>query len=95
MAAEIAAANERSKMKPVGKVIISRPAPKAGKAKGLIDRKKLDRKRGEYVSLREKSEGESGEDSEEDREGEEWLGKEEGFVRTLLFLMPFHTFFGF
>lgn len=84
MAAEIAAANERSKMKPVGNIIISKPAQKAGKMKGKIDRKKLNR--GESVGSREDTEDES-----EEGEGEEWLGKEERFVRTPLTLMSFHA----
>lgn len=89
MAAEIAAANERSKMKPVGKVLISKPAQKTGKVKGKIDRKKLNRKCGEYVGSREDTEDES----EEDGEGEEWLGKEEHFVRNPSFLCPFTPLF--
>ena len=86
MAAEIAAANERSKMKPVGSVLIFKPAQKAGNVKGKIDRKKLNRKCGEYVGSREDTEDES-----EEGEGEEWLGKEERFVRTPLILMSFHA----
>lgn len=87
MAAEIAAANERSKMKPVGNVLISKPAQRAGKVKGKIDRKKLNRKCGEYVGSREATEDKN----EEEGEGDEWLGKEERFVRTPLILMSFHA----
>ena len=79
MAAEIAAANERSAVKPVGSILIPGAAKKCGEAKGKIDRTKLDRTRGEYVNSREDTEGESG---EEEGEAEEWLGKDEGFVRT-------------
>ena len=77
MAAEIAATNERSTLKPVGSVLIPRPAEKTGEMKGKIDRTKLDRTRGEHVNSREDTEDES---DREEEEAEEWLGKDEGFV---------------
>ena len=88
MAAEIAAANERTVVKPVGSVIIPGAAKKRGEVKRRVDRTKLDRTSGEYVNSREDAEGESG---EEEGEAEEWLGKDEGFVSTLsdLFLLTF------
>ena len=79
MAAEIAAANEKSAMKPVGSVLIPGAATKFGAVKGRVDRTKLDRTCGEYVNSREDSEDES----DEEGEAEEWLGKDEGFVSTL------------
>ena len=82
MAAEIAAANERTVVKPVGSVIIPGAARKRGGVKGRVDRTKLDRTSGEYVNSREDTEGE-GESDEEEGEAEEWLGKDEGFVSTL------------
>ena len=80
MAAEIAAANEKSAMKPVGSVLIPGAATKFGAVKGRVDRTKLNRTSGEYVNSREDSGDES---NEEEGEAEEWLGKDEGFVSTL------------
>ena len=85
MAAEIAAANERSAVKPVGSVLIPGAASKFGEVKGRVDRTKLNRTSGEYVNSREDTEDES---DEEEEEAEEWLGKDEGFVSTLSDLFP-------
>ena len=85
MAAEIAAANEKSAVKPVGSVLIPGIATKFGAVKGRVDRTKLDRMSGEYVNSREDSEDES---DEEEGEAEEWLGKDEGFVSTPSDLFP-------
>ena len=68
MAAEIAAANERSTMKPVGNVLVPGPAKRFGEVKGKMDRKKLDRKSEDCVDSQKDSESES----EEGGEGEEW-----------------------
>lgn len=79
IAAEIAAANEKSTTKPVGGFLIPvppGPAKKFGQVKEKIDRRKLDRKSAEYVgSPEEMEDGSEG----EDEEGEGWLGKDEGF----------------
>ena len=85
MSAEIAAANKRSALKPVGSVLIPGAATKFGEVKGRVDRTKLDRTCGEYVDSREDTEDES---DEEEGEAEEWLGKDEGFVSTLSDLFP-------
>ena len=85
MAAEIAATNERSALKPVGSVLIPGAATKFGEVKGRVDRTKLNRTSGEYVNSREDTEDES---DEEEEEAEEWLGKDEGFVSTLSDLFP-------
>ena len=82
MAAEIAATNERSALKPVGSVLIPGAATKC---KGRVDRTKLNRTSGDYVNSREDTEGES---DEEDGGAEEWLGKDEDFVSTLSDLFP-------
>lgn len=73
-AAESAAANTRSKLRPVGNVLVPGPANKFGKAKGKLDVEKSDHRCGEY--------GTSPEEQEE-VEGEEWLGKEEEFWEQL------------
>ena len=75
-AAEIAAANEKSKMRPVGNVLVPGPAKKFGEIKEKIDREKLDPRSGEYVTSPEQMEDES---EEEGGEGDEWLGKDERF----------------
>ncbi len=72
-AAEIAAANEKSKTRPVGNVLVLGPAKKFGEIKEKIDREKLDPRSGEYVTSPEKMEDES------EEEGDEWLGKDEKF----------------
>ena len=72
MAAEIAAANERSTMKPVGNVLVPGHAKRFGEVKGKVDRKKLDRKSKDCVDSQEDSESESESESEEGGEGEEW-----------------------
>lgn len=74
-AAEIAAANEKSRTRPVGNVLVPGPAKKFGEIKEQIDREKLDPRSGEYVTSPEKMEDES----EEEGEGDEWLGKDERF----------------
>ncbi|CAD6567586.1 MAG: hypothetical protein ASARMPREDX12_000542 [Alectoria sarmentosa] len=78
IAAEIAAANEKSKMRPVGNVMVPAPGPakKFGDVKGKIDRSKSDHGSGEYVKSLKEMEDES---EEGDGEAEEWLGKEKGF----------------
>ena len=79
MAAEIAAANERSAVKPVGSVLIPGAAKRFGEVKGRVDRTKLNRTSGDYVNSREDTEDES----DEEGEAEEWIGKDEDFVSTL------------
>ena len=69
-AAESAAANTRSKLRPVGNVLVPGPANKFGKAKGKLDVEKSDHRCGEY---------ETSPEEQEEGEEEEWLGKEEGF----------------
>ena len=76
IAAEIAAANEKSTLRPVGSVLVPGPAKKFGEVKGKMDREKSDCRSGEYVKSPEKMEDEGG---EEGGEGDEWLGKDEGF----------------
>ena len=75
IAAEIAAANEKSTMRPVGNVLVPGPAKKFGETKGKTDSKKSDCRSGEYVNSPEKMEDEGGEGGD----GDEWLGKDEGF----------------
>ena len=75
IAAEIAAANTQSTMRPVGNVLIPGPAKKFGEVKGKIDRKKSNRRSREHVNPLEEVEDESEEEGEE----EEWLGTDEGF----------------
>ena len=79
MAAEIAAANEKSTMRPVGNFLVPGHAKKSGELRGKVDRKKLSRRSGDYVESREGTESES---EEEEGGGEEWLGEDEGFVST-------------
>ncbi|KAF6221947.1 hypothetical protein HO133_001915 [Letharia lupina] len=78
IAAEIAAANKKSTMRPVGHVLVPGTTKKVDEVKGGIDRKKSDCRSGEYVDSPEEMEDES---EEEGGEGEEWLGKEEGFTQ--------------
>lgn len=76
-------------MRPVGHVLFPGPPKNVDEVKGGIDRKKSDCRSGEYVDSPEEMEDES---EEEGGEGEEWLGKEEGFVSTLSELFsPLHT----
>lgn len=76
IAAEIAAANEKCSMRPVGKILIPGPANKLEEAKEKIDRRNLDHEGEGYVNSHEDMKyGSEG----EDREGEGWLGKDEGF----------------
>ena len=89
MAAEITAANKRSALKPVGRVLIPGASTKYGKVKGKVDRTKLNRSSGEYVDSREDTEDES---DGEGGEAEEWLGKDEGFV-SHPFCISFLSFF--
>lgn len=76
IAAEIAAANAKSTMRPVGKVLIPGPAKKFCEVKGKIDREESKRRSGKYVSSPEEMEDES---EDEQGEGEEWLGKDRDF----------------
>ena len=71
IAAEIAAANEKCRMRPVGKILIPGPANKLEEVKEKIDRRNLDHEGEEYVN--------SHEDMKYGSEGEGWLGKDEGF----------------
>lgn len=80
IAAEIAAANKKSTVRPVGHVLVPGTTKKVDEVKGGIDRKMSDCRSGEYMDSPEEMEDES---EEEGGEGEEWLGKEEGFVSTL------------
>ncbi|KAM0799875.1 hypothetical protein BDR22DRAFT_973289 [Usnea florida] len=75
IAAEIAAANMHSAMKPVGVVMF--PAKRIRKVEGRTKRKKLKDVGGSSMILSEEMGDESGED------GDGWLGKEEGFVSAL------------
>ena len=78
IAAEIAAVNANSTLRPVGMVLFPKPEIKVGKVKGRMDRKKRIRsnRKAEDTTKQE-------DESEEDREdGEGWLGKDEGFVST-------------
>ena len=75
IAAEIAAANEKSTMRPVSNVLVPGPAKKFGETKGKTDSKKSDCRSGEYLNSPEKMEDEGGEGGD----GDEWLGKDEGF----------------
>ena len=89
MAAEIAAANEKSTARPVGNALIPAHALRFGKVKEKVDRKMLDRTRGDYVHSREDTEDES---EDEETEGEGWIGSEEGFVSTFFDVpLPLHT----
>lgn len=81
IAAEIAAANERSTTRPVGNILVPGPTKKSGEVKEDIDSRKLDHKSGEYMHSPEEMEDES---EGEDGEGEEWLGKDEGFWKQPL-----------
>ena len=80
MAAEIAAANAKSTMRPVGKVLIPKPAKRVSRAKRNMDREISERRCRKPVSSSENIGVDSDEDEEE---GDEWLGKEEGFVSIL------------
>ena len=81
IAAEIAAANARSTVRPAGNVLVPEPAKDSGEVQRNVDGKKLDRGSGDCVDTPEKTEDES---DEEEGEGEEWLGKEDGFVSAIL-----------
>ena len=77
IAAEIAAANMRSAMKPVGVVILPGSAKRIRKIKGRTRRKRLKDVGVSSVNPPEEMGDESGE------EGDGWLGREEGFVSAL------------
>ena len=79
IAAEIAAVNARSTLRPVGMVLFPEPEVRVGKMRGKMKRKKTIR------SYRKSGDTTKQEDeSEEDKEdGEGWQGKEEGFVSTI------------
>ncbi len=79
VAAEIAAANASSTMKPVGKVLIPKPAQRLSEARRKMNRKSSERSR-KPVNWPEQIEVESDEDG---GEGDEWLGKDDGFVSIL------------
>ena len=82
IAAEIAAANMHSAMKPVGVVMLPASAKRIRKIKGRTKRKKLKNARAASVSSPEEVGDESGE------EVDGWLGKEEGFVSALSKSVP-------
>ena len=82
IAAEISAANMHSAMKPVGVVMLPVSAKRIRKIKGRTKRKKLKIAVAASVNLPEDMADESGE------EGEDWLGKEEGFVSALCESVP-------
>ena len=77
IAAEIAAANMHSAMKPVGVVMLPVSAKRIRKVKGRTKRKKLKNVGAASVNPPEDMGDDSGE------EGDDWLGKEEGFVSAL------------
>lgn len=80
IAAEIAAANEKSAARPVGNVLVPGPARKFREVKGKIDREKCHESK-EYVnSPNQMEDGSDGEDGE----GEGWLGKDQGFWKQPL-----------
>ena len=76
IAAEIAAANTKSSTRPVGNVLIPRPAKISGAVRGKIRRRKSDRRKEWYNKSSEEMEDES---EEEAGEEDGWLGKDEGF----------------
>ena len=80
IAAEIAAANGRSTVRPAGNVLVPEPAKDSGEVQRETDGKRLGRRSGDRVDTPEKTEDES---DEEEGEGEEWLGKEDGFVSAI------------
>ena len=82
IAAEIAAANMHSAMKPVGVVMLPVSAKRIRKIKGRTKRKKLRIAEAAPVNPPE----EIGDDSGE--EGDDWLGREEGFVSALSESVP-------
>ena len=77
IAAEIAAANMHSAMKPVGVVMFPGSATRIRKVRGRTKRKKLKDVGASSMNPPEGMVDESGED------GDDWLGKEEGFVSAL------------
>lgn len=80
IAAEIAAANEKTTTRPVGCLLVPAPAKRFGQAKEKIDRMRLDRTSGACLGSSEDMEdGSEG----EDEEGEGWLGKDDGFWKQL------------
>lgn len=80
IAAEIAAADQKCMMRPVGQILMSGPAGKFGEVKGKIDRRKADHESELYVkSAEEMKDGSEGEDGEGEAEGEGWLGQNEDF----------------
>ena len=80
IAAEVAAANGRSTVRPAGNVLVPGPVKESDEVQREMDGKKLDRGSGDCVDPPEKTEDES---DEEEGEGEEWLGKEDGFVSAV------------
>lgn len=67
-------------MRPAGNVLVPEPAKDSGEVQRNVDGKKLDRGSGDCVDTPEKTEDES---DEQEGEGEEWLGKEDGFVSAI------------
>ena len=82
IAAEIAAANHHSAMKPVGVVMLPVSAKRIRKIKGRTKRKKLKIAGAASMNLPDYMGDESGE------EGEDWLGKDEGFVSAFSVSVP-------
>ena len=82
IAAEIAAANMHSAMKPVGVVMLPASAKRIRKVKGRTNRKKLKNRGAASVNPPEGMEDES------EEEDNDWLGKEEGFVSALSESVP-------
>ena len=82
IAAEIAAANMHSAMKPVGVVILPGSAKKIRKIKRRTKRKRLKVVGASSVNPPEEMGDESGE------EGDEWQGKEKWFVSALSESVP-------
>ena len=79
-AAEVAAVNRSSTVRPVANVLVPEPAKEPGEMQRKMEGKKSDQRSGDGLDTPEKTEDES---DEEEGEGEEWLGKEEGFVSAI------------
>ena len=81
IAAEIAAANMHSALKPVGVVMLPASAKRIRKVKRRT-RKKSKNRGAASVNPPEEMEDES------EQEGDDWIGKEEGFVSALSVSIP-------
>lgn len=80
IAAEIAAADQKCMMRPLGQILMSGPASIVGEVKGETDRRQLGHESELYVeSPEEMQHGSEGEDGEGEVEGEGWLGQDEDF----------------